>query len=437
MRTERGGARRKAETGTIAAVAALAVVLALLPAPARADLPAGDTCAKCHLEQGDESLDVALFFVADVHGRAGISCADCHGGDRTKEDEDEAMSEDAGFVGAPDRLKIPEFCGRCHSDPEYMRGFAPNLPVDQLRLYRTSLHGQKNAQGDRNVATCVDCHRTHDIRPPSEPKSSVYPQQIPKTCGHCHADEKRMKPYGIPTDQEALYETSVHGKALLSGDDLSAPACNDCHGDHGALPPQVGSIYAVCGHCHVNNRDLYAESKKRVAFEDLGEPGCVTCHGNHGIQHPTEAMLSLDPKSLCSDCHSDDGSPASNSILRMRASLDSLRNDLGEASRLLDQAEQKGMYVNPVRFELQNTRQSLFRARTEVHLFNADSLAVMCDAGIASADSVRANAQSALDEYRFRRNGLAVASLLISIFALSLWRKIRAIERRQRSARAV
>lgn len=425
------GSRRAPPPGFGVSLAAGLSTLALAALPAAADLPAGDSCAKCHAESEDPAFDVPLFFVADVHARAGLSCADCHGGDPTAEDEDEAMSEDAGFVGAPERLKIPEFCARCHSDPDYMRGFAPNLPVDQLTLYRTSLHGQKNLQGDRNVATCVDCHRAHDIRPPSEPKSSVHPQQIPATCGHCHADAKLMASYGIPTDQVAQYEKSVHGESLLSGRDLSAPACNDCHGDHGALPPEVGSVFAVCGHCHVHNRELYSASAKRVAFEDIGESGCVTCHGNHGIRHPTEEMLSLAPESLCSDCHSDDGSEASDAILRMRSSLDSLRTALGDANRLLDEAEQKGMYVTPIRFELQDTRQLLFRARTEVHLFNADSLAAMCGQGIASADSVRGDSRRALEDYRFRRNGLTVASLIISIFAVSLYRKIRAIERKQ------
>ncbi|HMB71086.1 MAG TPA: cytochrome c3 family protein, partial [bacterium] len=390
--------------------------------PASAELPAGDACAECHLELDDEAVDVSLFFIADAHGRAGLSCADCHGGDRTMEDEDEAMSEDAGFVGAPGRLEIPDFCGRCHSDPDYMRGFDPNLPVDQLTLYRTSLHGQKNLEGDANVATCVDCHRAHDIRPPSEPRSSVHPQQIPTTCGRCHTDADLMKEYGIPTDQVAEYEKSVHGQSLLSGRDLSAPACNDCHGDHGALPPQVGSIFAVCGHCHVHNRELYSASAKRVAFEDLGEPGCVTCHGNHGIEHPTEEMLSLDDSALCSDCHSDDGSHASDAILGMRASLDTLRTALTEAEALLDRAEQKGMYVTNIRFELQDTRQALFRARTEVHRFDADTLAAMCAVGLATADTVKADSHAALEEFRFRRNGLAAASLIISIFALSLWR---------------
>jgi hypothetical protein len=92
------------------------------------------------------------------------------------------------------------------------------------------------------------------------------------------------------------------------------------------------------------------------------------------------------------------------------------------------------MYVTNIRSDLQDTRQLLFRAKTEVHRFDADSLGAMCGEGIGSAESVQAEARRALEEYRFRRNGLVAATLLISVFALSLWRKIRALERRQAAA---
>ena len=50
--------------------------------------------------------------------------------------------------------------------------------------------------------------------------------------------------------QFADYQKSVHYAALTKGNDLSAPTCNDCHGNHGAAPPGVGSVANVCGTCH-------------------------------------------------------------------------------------------------------------------------------------------------------------------------------------------
>ncbi|GJM45135.1 MAG: hypothetical protein DHS20C21_19770 [Gemmatimonadota bacterium] len=256
----------------------------------------------------------------------------------------------------------------------------------------------------------------------------MHPQQVATTCGTCHSNETIMKKYGLGTDQVAGYEKSVHGLSVSSGRDLSSPTCNDCHGDHGALPPTVESSFAVCGHCHVHNRELYASSRKRAAFDDLGEPGCVACHGHHEILAPSEEMLSLDPDSYCADCHDDDGSEASTAILRMRASLDSLRLALERGEIALDEAEQKGMYVTEIRFDLQEPRQRLVRARTEVHGFTAAAVEEICGEGQALADSVIHAAQGALDEYRFRRSGLAVATLLISAFAWALYRKIRTLD---------
>ncbi len=70
----------------------------------------------------------------------------------------------------PEPADIPQFCGRCHGDPQYMRNFNPTLPVDQLTKYRTSRHGELLlGAGDPKPAQCVSCHGVHDIRQVSDP----------------------------------------------------------------------------------------------------------------------------------------------------------------------------------------------------------------------------------------------------------------------------
>ena len=59
-----------------------------------------------------------------------------------------------------------------------------------------------------------------------------------------------MASHGIPMDQLALYKKSVHWHTLAEVGDISAPTCNDCHGNHGAVPPGVDSVGNVCGQCH-------------------------------------------------------------------------------------------------------------------------------------------------------------------------------------------
>ena len=70
---------------------------------------------------------------------------------------------------------IPAACGRCHSDPEYMRRFRPDLRVDQETEYRTSHHGRSLAAGDKRVATCVSCHGVHDIKSSQRPGGAHLP----------------------------------------------------------------------------------------------------------------------------------------------------------------------------------------------------------------------------------------------------------------------
>jgi len=127
------------------------------------------TCISCHELLDDELLEAVTLFKDDVHKSVGLSCHDCHGGDPSSEDPDVAMSTAKGFRGVPGALEIPKFCGRCHSAAAFMAKFNPSLAVDQEEKYRTSVHGKKNAKGDKKVAQCVSCHGVHNIRSSSDP----------------------------------------------------------------------------------------------------------------------------------------------------------------------------------------------------------------------------------------------------------------------------
>ena len=71
-----------------------------------------DYCVECHIALGGKAKEPADLIKDDVHFKRGLSCADCHGGDRTKDDFSEAKDPAAGFIGKPDRNNIPRFCGR-------------------------------------------------------------------------------------------------------------------------------------------------------------------------------------------------------------------------------------------------------------------------------------------------------------------------------------
>lgn len=322
--------------------AAPALVWLVLAAPAWA-VDADTSCIACH---GNEDLfegGTALIegFAAGVHAEVGLSCHDCHGGNPSPElaEDVEAMDEAYGpnpYRGAVTRAMVPALCGSCHSDAEYMRRFDPAPRVDQESEYRTSQHGIALARGDLEVAVCTDCHTLHSIRRVSSPDSSVYPTRVGETCNACHGDARRMAgrtgPTGlpIPIDPYPRWRTSVHAAALLDREDLSAPTCNDCHGNHGAAPPGLDSVGYVCGQCHGREAELFRASAKHDAFEahnellaDAGPDGCAacheapqsgltsfrrfvqcaTCHDNHGIVRPTLAMFSGLPRAPCEFCH--------------------------------------------------------------------------------------------------------------------------------------
>ena len=55
-----------------------------------------------------------------------------------------------------------------------------------------------------------------------------------------HGGAIRITGSRFPATNMPSGSKSVHGKALLEKGDLSAPTCNNCHGNHGAAPPQIG-----------------------------------------------------------------------------------------------------------------------------------------------------------------------------------------------------
>ncbi|HKQ60340.1 MAG TPA: cytochrome c3 family protein [Candidatus Polarisedimenticolaceae bacterium] len=258
-----------------------------------AGAPPPSSCLACHgrLEPADHAVTL---WSNDVHAAAGLGCESCHGGDPAaalSNDPAAAMAPRRGFTPAPDRLHVAEFCARCHADPAYMKHFAPQARVDQLAEYRTSTHGRRNAAGDPVPATCTDCHGAHGVRPIGAPDSPVFAANVPATCGRCHADEVKMRPYGLPTRQLADYRGSEHAAALLERGDLSAPACNDCHGNHGAIPPGLRSVAFVCGQCHGREAALFRASFKQGLFDTLEVSECVVCHSNHRVLHPSPELF--------------------------------------------------------------------------------------------------------------------------------------------------
>lgn len=408
----------------------LFLLIALMSSPSLLKAQeAQSTCIECHSLLEDELKVPTDSFAIDVHNRPELGCVGCHGGDNTSDDMEVAMSPDKGFIGAPDALEIPKLCSRCHSDPAYMKTFNPRLPTDQYSKYLTSIHGTRNEVGDQKVAECASCHGAHGIQSVKNPKSHVYDVNIPATCAKCHADSSYMAEYGIPTNQYAEYKRSVHGIDLLQNNDLVAPACNDCHGNHGAVPPQAESIDKVCGICHTYNMEDLENSTHSEYFAALGEPGCETCHSNHLILKPTVRML-IGDSTVCAQCHAeDDGTGGLDAAARMGHAIDSLDRQIAIAKAKLDDADNKGLFVNNALFVLKDATQKYYESRTEVHTFIVDSVEQVADSGMALAVQADAIGDNLLKDYIFRRQGLFIAVIVLCFLALLIYLKVRKIEK--------
>ena len=388
---------------------------------------AQDSCMTCHSAMEEGTKGPATLIKNDVHIAHGLSCADCHGGDRTSDDPTVAMNKAKGFKGKPARTAIPKFCASCHAKPDIMRKFAPSERVDQYELYQTSVHGKRLAAGDANVATCIDCHSVHDIRAVKDSMSPVYPLHVADTCSRCHSDKVKMAPYKIPTNQFDEYRASVHWEAMTKRGDLSAPSCASCHGNHGAKPPQVESVAAVCGTCHVLFETLYEKSVHKAVFSGAGGGGgCIVCHSNHGIHQPSTAML-VGPNAVCSGCH-DAGSAPARTAAQMAAWIDGLDRALKQSESVLARAEEYGMEVSEAQVRLIDGRENLVKARLALHAIDPAEMKNPIDAGMVVAGETRAAGQAALREKDFRRWGLAVSVLLIGIAILAIRFLIRRIE---------
>ncbi|UCH10780.1 MAG: cytochrome c3 family protein [Fidelibacterota bacterium] len=394
---------------------------------ARAQTAEESSCVGCHLEQDPPFSTPAEQFVQDIHGGAGFGCHDCHGGDPEAWDYDEAKDPAAGFIGAPSERQIVELCGKCHNNPDLMRRYNPNLPTDQTAKYWTSGHGNSLRQGNHEVAQCASCHGAHGIKRSTDPGSPVYHANVAATCAPCHADERLMAKFKLPSNTVHQYVGSVHGIALLERGDVAAPTCNNCHGNHGAAPPEVGSIQEVCGVCHINNQTLFNASKMFDVFSEQGLHGCVVCHTAHDIQHLGDDVISVSADGVCGLCHTT-GDAGALQAENMLAVLDSLSLSLEQAASSLHEADNRGLEVEELHLDLQTANTSLVQTRTMVHTFDAQLMSEEAEPGLKLAAQIVQSAQQLLHEFRMRKIGLGIATVLISFLALVLYLYIRTLD---------
>jgi len=412
----------------------LALAVLTIPPEAKGKDFSKNSCIQCHQTLDEKQAKIVKDFQNDIHYLRGIGCEGCHGGDAKIgfQEGDPAISMDPakGYAGKPTPQQIPRFCGKCHSDVEYMKKFNPGLRVDQEQQYHTSQHAKLLAKGDTNVATCISCHGVHGILPVSDSRSPVHKLNIPRTCSRCHSNATLMAAYKIPSDQFEKYQKSIHGILLLEKNDRSAPTCADCHGNHGATPPGLATVSQVCGECHASNRDLFGESPHKQAFAELNLPECEACHGNHEVKKTSDDLLGVGEGALCLECHTDPQSKAYQVAAGLKGMLDSLKSDIASANQLVSQAEKAGLDIAAAKFDLKFASDEVVKIQSLSHAVSLEKVKEEADQGRFKANLVKSKAQEALKDARIRQYGLAGSGVLIILLAILLFLKIREIDRR-------
>ena len=389
--------------------------------------PQANSCVQCHRALPGRLSAPVKMLENDIHAQKGLPCVNCHGGDSTSLDMRVAKSQEKGFIGAPKPAQVPALCDKCHGDLAFMRRISPSIAVDQYKAYQTSVHGKRLAQGDVKVATCTSCHGAHGILPASHANSSVYPVNVAKTCSKCHADKEHMKGYDIPTNQMENYLQSVHADLLINKRELTAPTCNDCHGNHGAFPPAVDSVSGMCGQCHVNNRDLFNKSPHKAAYARVGLPECVVCHSNHKVTRVSEAMIGDVAPAVCIRCHAQD-SKQLQTAAGIRKQIEDLKALIQRATEELGKAERLGMEVSEAQFNMREARTLLIKVRTTVHSFGDKEVAKEAENGKKVAQSALQVAHAAIEEFHARRRWVVLPVVLTLLLVGLLYLKLREVE---------
>ncbi len=385
------------------------------------------SCEICHSKLKGRLSQPVTQWKKSIHHQMGINCTNCHGGNASSKKMKSAHSRAKGWIGKPGPIQIVKLCGTCHANESFMKKYDPNARTDQLKNYLTSNHGVNiMKEKDGRAATCASCHGAHDILKAMNPRSHVYPENVVDTCAKCHADKKLMADFDISGNEVAAYKSSVHATALYKKHDLSAPTCNDCHGNHGAAPPGAASVEKVCGTCHVMNQKLFNESPHKE-WDEMGLRGCIECHSNHAIMPPTDVMLSAD-KGVCLNCH-DSGEPAFKTMQAMHKTLTGLETKLTDTRDMVDAAAEKGMLMDDARLDLQDAMTAYIKSRTAVHKFSSAYMDKVAKSALVDITRIQKLAKERLHEVTKRRTSFYWFGGLILMILILLGVKIRSMEK--------
>ena len=252
-------------------------------------------CGACHRSEAREQR-------ASLHGLAEAnndplapSCADCHG----KHDVLSSSDPDAPTAV----MNVPVLCGTCHQEGSAVTQTHDISQDNILEHYSMSIHGAGLfRQGLTVTAVCTSCHTAHDIRPHTDPESSIHEDNVAATCATCHGQI------------ENVHRAVIEGN-LWREDPDKIPTCVDCHAPHeirNVFYP-YGLANDDCLTCHgepdlTMTRDgetisLFVDAQ---AFHDSdhSDTACAQCHTEVTVSQE-RACETIENQVDCSICHAE------------------------------------------------------------------------------------------------------------------------------------
>ena len=159
------------------------------------------------------------------------------------------------------------------------------------------------------------------------------------------------------------YQKSVHYAALTKGNDLSAPTCNDCHGNHGAAPPGVGAIANVCGTCHAVFAQKFATS---VHKHDLRQGVRRVPRQPRRAEAVATTMLGADRHGVCATVPQRRRQTTRGRRLpvAMRSDIERLKTGIERSGALIARVRNAGIEVSDQQLAL---REAVAQAHARAH----------------------------------------------------------------------
>jgi len=274
------------------------------------DFVGSETCELCHADLSKKFASNPHAELALEHGGKGVTCEGCHGGGKAHVESGgdptkilqlskmPAKQMDATCLGChetahpnflrSDHGKAGVSCTNCHSIHGLVPAAIPAVPAAPVvvaaeKKSRFSARMLGVLKPDASISDPLEWNAASVAIPGDNPSLLRAPQ--PQLCFSCHSDIK-------PAFSQPFHHKVNEG--LMK--------CTDCHDTHGTFNNnQVRSTAdqnMICTKCHTETRGPFVFEHVAVKAE-----GCVGCHSPHGSQN---ARLLNVPNinQMCNQCHS-------------------------------------------------------------------------------------------------------------------------------------